>query len=143
MSIYTGVPLNPCFDATVGDVVEASFWCDRNETVYVSAPASPYWTRDYAREAKAQGILAADARRVHRSQKRLLAGFANQGAATAMRAAFTDHDCRASSSALVRASSRRKPDARRWDAACRRWKSASRVRGRVASRRFARYSRPG
>ena len=82
VSIYTGVPLNPCFDATVGDVVEASFWCDRNETVYVSAPASPYWTRDYAREAKAQGILAADARRVHRSQKRLLAGFANQGAAT-------------------------------------------------------------
>ena len=82
VSIYTGVPLNPCFDATVGDVVEASFWCDKDETVYVSAPASPYWTRNYAREAKAQGVLAGDARRLHRAQKRLLTGFANQGAAT-------------------------------------------------------------
>lgn len=80
--IFTGTPLNPCFDATVGDVAEASFWCDMNRTVYVSAPVSPYWTREYAREAKRLGVLAVDARRLHRTQKRLLRGLPNQGAAT-------------------------------------------------------------
>jgi predicted metalloprotease len=80
--VFTGIPLNPCFDATVGDVAVASFWCDVNGTVYVSAPASPYWTREYAREAKRQGVLASDAARVGRTQGRLLRGFANQGAAT-------------------------------------------------------------
>jgi predicted metalloprotease len=82
VSIFTGTPINPCFDATVGDVAVASFWCDMNTTVYVSAPASPYWTREYAREARRQGVLAYDARRLHRTQKRLLAGLPNQGAAT-------------------------------------------------------------
>jgi len=53
-----------------------------NSTVYVSAPASPYWTREYAREAKQQGVLAYDSRRLHRTQKRLLRGHPNQGAAT-------------------------------------------------------------
>lgn len=80
--IFTGVPLNPCFDATVGDVAVASFWCDENSSVYVSAPASPYWTREYAREARRQGVLAGDAKRLHRTQKRLLRGLPNQGAAT-------------------------------------------------------------
>jgi predicted metalloprotease len=80
--IFTGVPLNPCFDATVGDVAVASFWCDEDSSVYVSAPASPYWTREYAREAKRQGVLSSDAARVGRTQNRLLRGFANQGAAT-------------------------------------------------------------
>lgn len=80
--IQTGVPLNPCFDATMGDVAVASFWCNKNRSVYVSAPASPYWTREYARSARAQGVLASDARRLHRTQKRLLRGYANQGAAT-------------------------------------------------------------
>ena len=82
ISIFTDVPVNPCFDATLGDVAVASFWCDLNSTVYVSAPASPYWTREYARAARQQGVLASDARRVHRTRKRLLKGHPNQGAAT-------------------------------------------------------------
>ena len=82
ISIFTRVPLNPCFDATAGDFAVASFWCDKSVTVYVSAPASPYWTREYAREARRQGVLASDARRLHRNQARLLRGLPNQGAAT-------------------------------------------------------------
>jgi predicted metalloprotease len=82
ISIFTGIPFNSCVDATVGDIAVASFWCDKDATVYVSAPASPYWTREYAREAKRQGVLAFDAQRVHRTQKRLLRGHPNQGAAT-------------------------------------------------------------
>jgi predicted metalloprotease len=82
ISIFTQVPINPCFDATVGDVADASFWCDKDDTVYVSAPASPYWTREYARVARSLGVLAHDARRVHRTQGRLLRGLPNQGAAT-------------------------------------------------------------
>lgn len=82
VDIFTGPPLNPCVDATQGDVAVASFWCDKNTTVYVSSFASPYWTREYAREARRQHVLASDAQRTHRTQKRLLRGFANQGAAT-------------------------------------------------------------
>jgi predicted metalloprotease len=80
--IFASTPINPCFDATVGDVAEASFWCNKDSTVYFSSFAAPYWTRQYAREARRQGVLAGDARRVGRSQQRLLRGFANQGAAT-------------------------------------------------------------
>ncbi|MBK9740343.1 MAG: neutral zinc metallopeptidase [Actinobacteria bacterium] len=82
IDIFTGPPINPCVDATAGDVAVASFFCDKNRTVYVSAFASPYWTREYAREARRQGVLASDARRTGRTQARLLRGFANQGAAT-------------------------------------------------------------
>jgi predicted metalloprotease len=82
IDIFTGIPINPCVDATEGDVAVASFWCDKNRTVYVSAFASPYWTREYAREARRQGVLAFDAVRTGRSQARLLRGYANQGAAT-------------------------------------------------------------
>lgn len=82
IDIFTGPPLNPCVDATEGDVAVASFWCDKNRTVYVSSFASPFWTREYAREARRQHVLASDARRTHRTQHRLLRGFANQGAAT-------------------------------------------------------------
>lgn len=80
--IFTGAPINPCVDATESDVAVASFWCDKNRSVYVSAPASPYWTREYARSAKRQGVLASDAKRLQRTQKRLLRGYPNQGAAT-------------------------------------------------------------
>ena len=80
--IPKGVALNPCFDATVGDVAVASFWCNKNLSVYVSAFASRYWTTEYTRAAREQGVLAADAKRLHRTQKRLLRGYPNQGAAT-------------------------------------------------------------
>ena len=80
--IPQGVALNPCFDATVGDVAVASFWCNKNTSVYVSAFAAPYWTREYTRSAKEQGVLASDAKKLHRTQKRLLRGYPNQGAAT-------------------------------------------------------------
>jgi hypothetical protein len=82
VDIFTAPPINPCVDVTAGDVAVASFYCDKTRTVHVSAFASPFWTREYAREARRQGVLASDARRVGRTQARLLRGFANQGAAT-------------------------------------------------------------
>ena len=80
--VFRATPVNPCVDGSEGDVAVASFWCARNGTVYVSRLAAPWWTRQYAREARRAGVLADDARRVHRSQRRLLRGYALQGAAT-------------------------------------------------------------
>jgi predicted metalloprotease len=80
--VFRAVPVNPCVDGSQGDVAYASFWCDRNATVYVSRIAAPWWTREYARQAREMGVLAADAAATHRSQRRLLRGFALQGAAT-------------------------------------------------------------
>ena len=80
--IFAAAPANACVDPTLGDVAVASFWCDKDATIYFSAFAAPFWTRTYAREARRAGVLASDAARLGRTEQRLLRGHANQGAAT-------------------------------------------------------------
>ena len=82
VAVFRTVPVNPCVDGSEGDVAVASFYCDQNATVFVARLAAPWWTREYARQAREQGVLASDAAATHRTQRRLLRGFALQGAAT-------------------------------------------------------------
>lgn len=80
--LFRAFPANPCIPPIDGDVAVASFWCDENRTVYVARTAAPYWTREYARDARRQGVLASDARRAGTTERRLLRGFPLAGAAT-------------------------------------------------------------
>ncbi len=80
--IFTAVPRNPCVDGSVGDVAVASFWCGKNRTVYVSATAAPFWTREYARQAAEARVLPLDAAAVGMSTARMRSGYPLAGAAT-------------------------------------------------------------
>ena len=72
--LFRAVPANPCIPPIDGDVAVASFWCDENRTVYVARTAAPYWTREYARDARRQGVLASDARQAGTTVRRLQRG---------------------------------------------------------------------
>ncbi len=80
--IFARPPVNPCIDLSEGDVVEASFWCGKNGTIYFSATAAKYWTTEYARAAKANGVLASDAAAAGTTSAALIKGFPLVGATT-------------------------------------------------------------
>ena len=79
---FAGPVKNPCLDLTAGDVAEASFWCGKNSTVYVSLTAAPYWTTNYARAAATRKVLASDAVAAGTSAADLKGGYPLVGATT-------------------------------------------------------------
>lgn len=80
--IFSSPPTNPCIDLGETDAVEASFWCGKDGTIYVSAFAAKEWTKAYAQAAKRRGVLASDAATAGTSQAKLLAGYPLVGTTT-------------------------------------------------------------
>lgn len=80
--IFSSPPTNPCIDLSETDAVEASFWCGKNGTIYVSANAAQYWTTQYAAAAKERGVLGSDAAAVGVSTAALAKGFPLVGTTT-------------------------------------------------------------
>jgi len=80
--IFSSPPTNPCIDLSETDAVEASFWCGKNGTIYVSANAAQYWTTQYAAAAKERGVLASDAAAAGTTTAALANGFPLVGTTT-------------------------------------------------------------
>lgn len=80
--IFSSPPTNPCIDLSETDAVEASFWCGKNGTIYVSANAAQYWTTQYAAAAKERGVLASDAAAAGTTTAALAKGFPLVGTTT-------------------------------------------------------------
>ena len=80
--VFSSPPTNPCIDLSETDAVEASFWCGKNGTIYVSAYAAKYWTTQYAAAAKERGVLASDAVAAGTTTAALVKGFPLVGTTT-------------------------------------------------------------
>ncbi len=80
--IFSSPPTNPCIDLSETDAVEASFWCGKNGTVYVSANAAKYWTTQYVVAAKERKVLASDAATAGTTTAALAKGFPLVGTTT-------------------------------------------------------------
>ena len=80
--IFSSPPTNPCIDLSETDAVEASFWCGKNGTVYVSANAARYWTTQYVAAAKERKVLASDAATAGTTPAALAKGFPLVGTTT-------------------------------------------------------------
>lgn len=80
--LFSSPPSNPCIDLGESDAVEASFWCGKSWTIYVSVAAAKQWTKAYAQAAKERGVLASDAATAGTTPARLLAGYPLVGATT-------------------------------------------------------------
>jgi predicted metalloprotease len=80
--IFSSPPTNPCIDLSETDAVEASFWCGKNGTVYVSANAAKYWTTQYVAAAKERKVLASDAATAGTTTAALAKGFPLVGTTT-------------------------------------------------------------
>jgi len=80
--LFTAPPTNPCIDLSESDAVEASFWCGKNWTIYVSANAAKQWTKAYAQAAKERGVLAGDAVAAGTTTAALLRGYPLVGTTT-------------------------------------------------------------
>ncbi len=80
--VFAAPPTNPCIDLSETDAVEASFWCGKNGTIYVSANAAQYWTTQYAAAAKERGVLASDAAAAGTTTAALAKGFPLVGTTT-------------------------------------------------------------
>jgi predicted metalloprotease len=80
--IFSSPPSNPCVDLSESDVAEASFYCGKNNTVYVSAAGARRWTTQYARVAKERGLLAGDAVTAGTTAARLAQGYPLVGLTT-------------------------------------------------------------
>ncbi len=79
---FDAVPKNPCVDGSLGDVAVASFWCGKDNTVYVSRFAAPYWTTQYVTAAIEAKVLATDAAALGLTVTDLRKGSPLTGAAT-------------------------------------------------------------
>lgn len=75
------IPKNPCI-SNEGDAAEASFWCGKNNTLYVSRSAGQTWTTYYAKAAAARHVLASDAATAKTSVADLRGGYPLVGATT-------------------------------------------------------------
>jgi len=78
---WTAFPTNPCISSGEGDVAVASFYCDKNRTVYMAAGAAKYWTKTYAKYTK-KSIVKKDAKAAHVTLATMKKGYATQGYAT-------------------------------------------------------------
>jgi hypothetical protein len=79
--IFPMIPKNPCI-SNEGDAAEASFWCGKNNTLYVSANAAKTWTVYYAKAAADHHVLASDAATVGTPVADLRGGYPLVGATT-------------------------------------------------------------
>jgi predicted metalloprotease len=79
--IFSAIPENPCISSE-GDAAEASFWCDKNNTLYVAGNAAQTWTVYYAKAAAAHHVLASDAKTAGTTVADLLGGYPLVGATT-------------------------------------------------------------
>ncbi len=79
--VFTMIPKNPCI-SNEGDAAEASFFCSKNNTLYVSGNAAKTWTVYYAKAAKARKVLASDAATAGTTAADLLTGYPLVGATT-------------------------------------------------------------
>jgi hypothetical protein len=80
--IFSAPPKNPCLDLSQGDAAEASFWCGKNGTIYVSETAAPFWTQNYAQAAVDAHVLESDAATARTTQRDLRSGYPLVGATT-------------------------------------------------------------
>jgi hypothetical protein len=80
--LFSSPPTNPCIDLSETDAVEASFWCGKSWTIYVSVNAAKQWTKAYARAAKERGVLASDAATAGTTTTNLLRGYPLVGTTT-------------------------------------------------------------
>lgn len=84
-------PKNPCQAAEASDVL-GSFYCDKNQTIYLSNYQATAPTRDYvARARKVKGVLVGDARRAHVSLAKLQNGYVTRGQATILAHEYAHH----------------------------------------------------
>jgi predicted metalloprotease len=79
--VFAMIPKNPCI-SNEGDAAEASFFCSKNNTLYVSGTAAKTWTVYYAKAAKARKVLASDAATAGTTAADLLTGYPLVGATT-------------------------------------------------------------
>lgn len=79
--IFSAIPENPCISSE-GDAAEASFWCGKNNTLYVASNAAQTWTVYYAKAAAARHVLASDAKTAGTSVADLRGGYPLVGATT-------------------------------------------------------------
>jgi predicted metalloprotease len=79
--VFAAIPKNPCI-SNEGDAAEASFFCTKNNTLYVSGTAAKTWTVYYAKAAKARKVLASDAATAGTTAADLLTGYPLVGATT-------------------------------------------------------------
>ena len=82
VAIFGSPPTNPCIDLSETDAVEASFWCGKSWTIYVSANAAKYWTTQYVTAARERGVLASDAAAAGTSTASLAQGLPLVGTTT-------------------------------------------------------------
>lgn len=84
-------PKNPCHAAEASDLL-GSFYCDRNQTIYLSNYQATAPTRDYvARARKVKGVLTADAKRAHVAVAKLTKGYVTRGQATILAHEYAHH----------------------------------------------------
>jgi predicted metalloprotease len=79
--IFGMIPKNPCI-SNEGDAAEASFWCAKNNTLYVASNAAQTWTVYYAKAAAVHHVLASDAQTAKTSVADLRSGYPLVGATT-------------------------------------------------------------
>jgi predicted metalloprotease len=79
--VFAMIPKNPCI-SNEGDAAEASFFCSKNNTLYVSGTAAKTWTVYYAKAAAARKVLASDAKSAGTTVADLRSGYPLVGATT-------------------------------------------------------------
>lgn len=79
--VFAAIPKNPCI-SDEGDAAEASFFCAKNGTLYVSANAAKEWTIAYAAAAAARHVLASDAKTAGTTTADLRGGYPLVGTTT-------------------------------------------------------------
>lgn len=84
-------PKNPCHAAEASDLL-GSFYCEKNQTLYLSNYQATAPTRDYvARARKVKGVLTADAKWAHVSLAKLSKGYVTRGQATILAHEYAHH----------------------------------------------------